>query len=99
MTTKKRPERDPLWAVAAALPADALQWCKQQLLEDIRDEDLEVVSGESGFTAMLAFSENSDVGDAVALELSAKFEAVTYSLDFDDEAEFTRQCHVRVQRP
>jgi hypothetical protein len=91
-------KRDPLWAIAAMLPVEALQWCKQQLLEDLREEDLEVVSGKDGFTAMLAFAEASDIGDAIALELAAKHEAVTYLLDFDDEAESTREYHVRVQR-
>lgn len=102
MSKRKSPEirskRDPLWAIAAALPADALQWCKQQLHEDLREEDVEVVSGKDGFTAMLAFAESSDLGDAIALELSAKYEAVTYLLDFDDEAESTRQYHVQVKR-
>lgn len=91
-------KRDPLWAIAAALPTDALQWCKRQLLEGVREEDLEVVSGKDGFTAMLAFAEASEIGDGVALELSAKYEAATYLLDFDDEAEGARQYNVRVQR-
>lgn len=91
--------RDPLWAIAAVLPVDALQWCKKQFLEDLREEDFEVVSGRDGFTAMLAYAEVSDIGESTALELSAKYETATYLLDFNDEAEFTRQYHVRVQRP
>ncbi len=91
-------DRDPLWAIVAALPADALQWCKQQLLEDVREEDLEIVSGKDEITAMLAFAETSEIGEDTALELSAKYETVTYLLDFDEYAELTRQYQVRVQR-
>jgi hypothetical protein len=83
--------KDTRWAVAAAVPAQALDDLRRHLFRDLREAGSRTVVGEKGFAALLVFGGSSDQSESLAQEISDKYATAAYALDFNDEAPSVRK--------
>jgi len=77
---------DTQWAIAANVPATALEQIASRLPRDLQGDGSKIVEGRGGFTALLVFGDVPD--ETLAKQLLASVTPV-YFLDFDDDAPVT----------
>jgi len=77
---------DTQWAIAANVPATALEQLVSRLPRDLQGDGSKIVEGRGGFTALLVFGDVPD--ETLAKQLLASVTPV-YFLDFDDDAPVT----------
>ena len=88
MTDKIFPA-DPQWAIAAEVPAAALEGVRARLPSWLRGAGSKVVEGNDGFSALLVFGGPVEEGEPVATKLTLEAKTPVYLLDLDDEAPAT----------
>jgi hypothetical protein len=87
---------DTKWAVVAQVQPSILKAARHRLSELIRTDGSEVVTGDQGMSALLAFGGSTGEGEDLAIKLSRKYRIPVYVLDFDDELDSEDEaCAIR----
>jgi hypothetical protein len=75
---------DTQWAIAAKVPAAALEQARRELSEFLQTDGSRIVTGNDGMSALLVFGGSLGEGEDLAGELSRSHRTPVYLLDFDD---------------